>query len=97
MFGLRIFKEQSKIYLIGIGLFFLFGFSAGCLPQLLPASLSFIASIIAFLSWLGIGFVMVAFWGFGPLAKRLNKVAIEEDEKERSKYKVKRKRPTGPP
>ena len=86
MFGLRIFKEQSKIYLIGIGLFFIFGFSAGCLPQLLPESLSFIASIIAFLSWLGIGFVVVAFWGVGPLAKRLNKVAIEEDEKRRSKY-----------
>lgn len=86
MFGLRIIKEQFRIYLIGLELFLLFVFSAGYLPGLLPESLNFLASAIAWLSWLAMIFVVVAFWGFGPLANRLNKAAIEDDEQERSKY-----------
>jgi hypothetical protein len=86
MFGINILKEQCNIYLIGVGFFALFGFAATCLPQLLPKSLSFIASTIALLAWVGIGFVIAAGWGWGPLAKRLNKIAIEEDTQERKKF-----------
>ena len=86
MFGFRIFKEQLRLSLIWIVLFSVFWFSAAYLPGLLPESLGFLASALALLAWFGIMLVLFAFWGMGPLAKRLNQVAIEEDEKERKKY-----------
>jgi cobalamin biosynthesis protein CobD/CbiB len=76
----RVAKEMLRLIVIGLMAFAALVALTWFAHVLLPSTIAQVVLIPFYLAW---GVVVVACWGIGPLAKRLNRAALEDAKEQR--------------